>query len=100
VGSSSWFGFSLVVRDEAPFTRADLLGALRENGIEFRPIVTGNFLKNERVLRYFDYEVAGELSNAEFIDARGLFVGNHHVPLEAELELLVRTVSLLSNEPR
>lgn len=76
-GSSSWFGFSLILKENAPYTRADLVTLLTENRIECRPIVTGNFLKNKEVLEYFDYEIAGTLDAAEYLDKHGLFVGNH-----------------------
>jgi CDP-6-deoxy-D-xylo-4-hexulose-3-dehydrase len=40
---------------------------LTKNNIEIRPIVAGNFTKNE-VLKYFDYELYDEMTNAEYID--------------------------------
>ncbi len=88
VGESSWFGFSLVLNEDAPYDRSHLVKVLVDNDIECRPIVTGNFLKNESVLSYFDYEVSGDLLNAEYVDRNGIFVGNHQVPLNRELELL------------
>lgn len=87
-GSSSWFGFSLILKENAPYTRVDLVKLLTENGIECRPIVTGNFLKNKEVLEYFDYEVAGSLDAAEYLDKHGLFVGNHQNEIEKEIKLL------------
>lgn len=84
-GESSWFGFSLILKENAPYNRSELVKMLTENGIECRPIVTGNFLKNTTVLEYFDYEVFGEVNAAEYIDENGLFVGNHHINIEKEL---------------
>jgi len=77
IGESSWFGFSLVIRPDSKLTRKVLVQQLNELGFECRPIVAGNFAKNE-VVKYFDYEVHGTLKNAEHIDQNGLFVGNHH----------------------
>jgi dTDP-4-amino-4,6-dideoxygalactose transaminase len=87
-GKSSWFGFSLILKENAPYSRAELVKLLTKNGIECRPIVTGNFLKNEDVLEYFDYEVAGSLEAAEYLDKHGLFVGNHQNEIEKEIHLL------------
>ncbi|WP_375172777.1 DegT/DnrJ/EryC1/StrS family aminotransferase [Pseudooceanicola sp.] len=87
IGKSSWFGFSLVIRPDTGLARADLVRDLTEAGFECRPIVAGNFAKNE-VLRYFDYEIHGTLKNADYIDANGLFVGNHHYPLNDAIEAL------------
>lgn len=95
-GSSSWFGFSLVIKENAPFSRKDLVAAFQQAGIECRPIVTGNFLKNEEVLKFFDYEVSGSLEAAEYIDQHGLFVGNHQLPLGAEIELLKSVIDKLT----
>ena len=80
VGESSWFGFSLVIRPGSKLTRKSLVAKLNELGFECRPIVAGNFAKNE-VVKYFDSEVHGTLKNAEHIDQNGLFVGNHHYPI-------------------
>jgi CDP-6-deoxy-D-xylo-4-hexulose-3-dehydrase len=87
IGESSWFGFSLVVKPGRKLTRKALLKKLDELGFECRPIVTGNFAKNE-VVKYFNYEIHGELKNAEYIDSNGLFIGNHHYPLPEALEAL------------
>ena len=80
IGESSWFGFSLVIRPGSQLTRKVLVLKLQELGFECRPIVAGNFSKNE-VVKYFDSEVHGALTNAEHIDQKGLFVGNHHFPI-------------------
>lgn len=87
VGKSSWFGFSLVIRRESDWTRPALLEKLRALGFEVRPIVSGNFAKNE-VLRFFDHEIHGDLANADWIDRNGLFLGNHHYPIDAAVEAL------------
>ena len=77
IGNSSWFGFSLVIRPGVNLTRETLVNRLTGLGFEVRPIVAGNFAKNE-VVKYFNSEVSGTLVNAEHIDGNGLFVGNHH----------------------
>ncbi|MGA7506915.1 MAG: DegT/DnrJ/EryC1/StrS family aminotransferase [Erwinia billingiae] len=87
-GKSSWFGFALILKENAKITREQLVVKLVDAGIECRPIVTGNFLKNTEVLQYFDYVVAGEISDADYIDKNGLFVGNHQVDLTEEINYL------------
>ncbi len=93
IGSSSWFGFSLVLNERSPITRRQLVDVLAKNSIECRPIVTGNFLKNTEVLEYFDFEVSGTLENAEYIDLNGLFVGNHQVDISAQIDYLYKVVN-------
>ena len=87
VGMSSWFGFSIIIRPGSSLTRKELVNKLNHLGFEIRPIVTGNFLKNE-VIKFFDYEVYGSLKNAEYLDKNGLFIGNHHYPLKEAFEAL------------
>lgn len=87
VGQSSWFGFSLVLKPGAPMDRLQLVDKLTKNGVECRPIVAGNFAKNP-VVKWFDHDIHGTLPNANWIDANGLFVGNHHVPVPDALKHL------------
>ena len=87
IGESSWFGFSLVIRPGSKLTRKELVEKLNALGFECRPIVAGNFAKNE-VVKYFDSEVHGTLKNAEHIDQNGLFVGNHHYPIPEAFNVL------------
>jgi CDP-6-deoxy-D-xylo-4-hexulose-3-dehydrase len=89
IGESSWFGFSLVIRPGSNLTRDQLLTKLSTAGFECRPIVAGNFAKNE-VMKYFDAEVFGDLPNADYIDQNGLFVGNHHYPIPDAFDALMR----------
>lgn len=87
IGQSSWFGFSLVIKPGSSLTRKALVKKLTTMGFECRPIVAGNFAKNE-VVKYFNSEVHGTLSNAEHIDQNGLFIGNHHYSIAGAIELL------------
>jgi len=87
IGESSWFGFSLVIRPGSDWKRPQLVSRLGEAGFECRPIVAGNFAKNE-VVRFFDSEVHGDLKNADHIDRNGIFVGNHHYPISEAIDAL------------
>ncbi|WP_312807817.1 DegT/DnrJ/EryC1/StrS family aminotransferase, partial [Agrobacterium cavarae] len=87
IGESSWFGFSMIVEPDANVSREHLISALTAAKVDTRPIVAGNFAKNE-VLKWFDYTIAGDLTNAERIDDAGFFIGNHHYPLDSEFSTL------------
>lgn len=91
-GNSSWFGFSLVIQDDAGFSRKQLVESLTRHGIECRPIVAGNFAKNE-VVGLFDHSIHGELRAANDIDRNGLFIGNHHYRLDKEFSALRTALS-------
>lgn len=87
IGHSSWFGFSLVLRRNLNLSRSNFINQLTKLGFECRPIVGGNFTKNE-VMKYFNYSIHGDLKNAKYIDCNGLFVGNHHYPIEEAIDVL------------
>ncbi|EMD0831365.1 DegT/DnrJ/EryC1/StrS family aminotransferase [Morganella morganii] len=93
VGISSWFGFSLVIKEDSHISRNEIVSKLTNSGVECRPIVTGNFLKNSDVLKFFDYTISGDIINAEYIDINGLFVGNHQIDLTSEITMLRKLLS-------
>jgi CDP-6-deoxy-D-xylo-4-hexulose-3-dehydrase len=92
IDNSSWFGFSFIIKPESTLKRGDIVKKLESNGIDCRPIVTGDFTKNE-VLRFFDYEIFGEMKNAQYLDKNGFFVGNHQVTLTEEIKHLYDVLS-------
>jgi len=93
IDNSSWFGFSLIIKTGSSLKRKDVINKLQENKIDCRPIVTGNFTRND-VMKYFDYEIHKELKSANYLHENGFFVGNSHICLENELKILL---SILSN---
>jgi len=92
IDSSSWFGFSLIISPESNLKRKDVVERLLENQIECRPIVAGNFTRNES-MKYFDYEIHQELKNADYLHEKGFFVGNSQVCLKEELNLLLSVLN-------
>ena len=93
IGQSSWFGFSIIINERnTSIKREDLILELENSGIETRPIVSGNFVKN-KVLDFFDYEIFEDLANSEILDKNGFFGGNHHYDLKNELEHLNKIIN-------
>tara|TARA_A100001015_G_C14969233_1_gene704381 strand:+ start:257 stop:1411 length:1155 start_codon:yes stop_codon:yes gene_type:complete len=90
IGNSSWFGFSLIIKDATP--RNKIISKLTTANIDTRPIVTGDFTKNE-VLKYFDYSIHGNLINAKKVDTNGFFIGNSHEDLTKEIYYLHKVLS-------
>jgi len=87
ISNSSWFGFSLIIKPTSKLIRADVVQKLMDAKIDCRPIVTGNFTRND-VMKYFDYEIHNELKNADYLHDNGLFVGNSQVDLGKEITYL------------
>lgn len=86
-GNSSWFGFAFNIIPNCGVSRKEIIEKLVSEKVEVRPIVTGNFVKNE-VIKYFDYEVRGTLEAAEAIDDFGFFIGNHQVDIKDKLSAI------------
>jgi len=94
IGESSWFGFSFVIKQNSKISRKKILEELTKQGIEYRPIVSGNFVKN-KVIEFFDYNIHNKLSNAEYIDKNGFFVGNHQFDIKDKINWLKKTLDKL-----
>ncbi len=89
--NSSWFGFSLIIKPTSTLKRVDVVKKLMDAKIDCRPIVTGNFVRND-VMKYFDYEIHCELKNADYLHENGLFVGNSQIGLVDEIKYLAEVL--------
>lgn len=74
-GKSSWFSFTMILNPELRLDRARIMESMKKNGIEYRIITGGNFLRHD-VIRHFDYTTVGEIKNANIAHDHGFFVGN------------------------
>lgn len=75
IGRSSWFGFSMIFTGDLANKRDLIVKKFYENGIECRPIVAGNFMKNP-VIDYLTYIDNKDYEVANLIHDNGLFIGN------------------------
>lgn len=87
IGQSSWFGFSMLIKPQTGISREQIITALTDAHIDTRPIVAGNFARKE-VVKWFNYEICGDLPNADFIDKYGFFVGNHQFDIKDKIDYL------------
>lgn len=75
----SWFGFLLTVRDDAGFTRDQIVKHLESNGIQTRMLFAGNLLKHpcfdEKRAAGEGFRVIGELKNTDIIMNQTFWVG-------------------------
>jgi CDP-6-deoxy-D-xylo-4-hexulose-3-dehydrase len=92
LGESSWFAFSLVLRGKLKGRRRELVRRLAAAGVECRPIVAGNFVKNP-VVRYFDWASHGDLRNAQIVDEEGFYLGNHHIDLRPQIDVVAQIIA-------
>ena len=92
IGESSWFGFSLIIMDQS-IDRKEIIDLLTLSKIDSRPIVTGNFTKND-VMKFFNYEIHKTLDNSNHLHYNGFFIGNSHLDLTEELNYLNKILQI------
>ena len=70
----SWFGFAITVRPDAPYTRAQLVGALEAGGVATRLLFGGNLLRQPA---YSDvkHRVAAPLEATNLIAEQTFWIG-------------------------
>ncbi len=86
-GQSSSFCFPIIVRPGSGLERADVFEPLKDAKIGFR-MVTGGCFPRHDAIKYFDYDIVGDLANADIVHDRGFFVGNHPFDLSRQIEKL------------
>lgn len=67
----SWFGFPIMVKEEAPFTRNDLVQNLEEKRIGTRLLFGGNLVR-QPIYQGLQYRVVGNLENTDKV-MQGVF---------------------------
>lgn len=69
---ASWFGIPIILSKK--LNRKKVVLKLEKNGIETRPIISGNFLKQPAIKRY-KIKSNLNLQNADYADKHGLYIG-------------------------
>ena len=71
---TSWFGFAITVRHDAPYTKHDLVTHLDRNGIDSRQLMAGNLLR-QPAYAGVEHRVAGSLEATDAIADGGFWIG-------------------------
>ena len=88
--TNSSYAFPLVAKSNALATR--LKENLEKNGIETRPIVSGNLLRQPFLKAYVMEGGMDKPSYADVLDSNGVYVGNNHFIGDKELRLLEKVI--------
>jgi len=83
--------FFIIVHEDSPFSRLELVNHLEKNGIETRPIEAGNIV-DQPCMEDVKYKVVGDLKNARHVRKNGLFIGVHPSLSQEELDWIVKTL--------
>jgi CDP-6-deoxy-D-xylo-4-hexulose-3-dehydrase len=70
----SWFGLLLVVRDDAPFKRSDIVHYLENRNIQTRQMFGGNLLR-QPAFQGIPHRVVGDLTSTDKIMTDAFFIG-------------------------
>ena len=91
IGNSSWFGFSMIFNGNLSGKRDQIVQKFRENEIECRPIVAGNFMKNP-VIDYLSFIDNKDYQVADYIHDNGLFIGNDVRDLKENIDMVYNII--------
>lgn len=98
----SWFGFLLMVKENAPFTREDIVRYLEKNGIQTRMLFAGNLIKHpcfdEMRSSGKGYRVVGDLKNTDIIMSRSFWLGVYPGMTSELLEHITATILLFKDK--
>ena len=86
----SWFGFLLVVRDDSPLNRRDVVRYLDDHKVGTRLLFGGN-LTRQPAFREVDYRVVGELNNTDKLMNDAFWIGVWPGIGDAERDYMVAT---------
>lgn len=92
----SWFAFPLMIKDNAPFSREQVIHHLESNGIQTRPIFAGNIIRHP-AYKNADYRVIGNLSNADKILKDAFFVGVYPGLTKQDEEFIAGIINDIDN---
>lgn len=70
----SWFGFPILVREDAPFSRNDIVNYLEQNKIATRMLFGGNLTK-QPAYKNTKYKVSGNLNNTDLVMNNLFWIG-------------------------
>lgn len=71
---SSWFGFPIIVKENAPFTRDDLVNYLESGKVATRMLFGGNLTK-QPAYENIKFRIAGTLNNTDLIMNNLFWIG-------------------------
>lgn len=86
-----WFGFPVVLKDQAPFGVKDITNYLQKNHIETRPIIAGNIARHP-AFKLYQHRISGDLSTADAVMRRGFAFACHHAVNESARQYIVETI--------
>ena len=88
---TSWLAFPLTINENAPFSRLEIVKFLEMNGIQTRPIFTGNVLKQPAFSKINYKNLGGDYEIANYIMENSFLVGCNHGLTEEHIDKMKNT---------
>jgi CDP-6-deoxy-D-xylo-4-hexulose-3-dehydrase len=95
----AWFGFPIAVRQDAPFTRQDLIAALEAKKIATRLLFAGNLLR-QPAYQDCEYRAIGELPNTDFVMNNVFWIGVYPGLTTEMLDFVAETILSFAADAR
>lgn len=89
---ASWFGFVLTVREDAPFTRDEIVRHLNEMKIGTRLLFGGNLIR-QPYMKDRPFRVSGPVDNSDRIMRQTFWIGVYPGLRDAEIGYMIDTIS-------
>lgn len=97
----AWFGIGVVLHRAYAHQLRSYLEYLSANGVENRPIISGNFVRQPLIASYLPDVSPEDFPGAEALHTRGFFIGVHQTEVEQDkIEKLVDVMLGFPFNPR
>jgi len=93
----SWFGFPVLVREDAPFDREEFVRYLLEMKVEIRPLFAGNLLR-QPAYRDSPHLLVGDTTQADRCMERAFFLPSWNMPQDCMDRLIEIVVGFLDEQ--
>ena len=98
----SWFGFLMTVKENAGFTRDELVQFLEDKKIQTRNLFSGNFTKHpcfdEMREKKEGYRIVGDLINTDIIMNSSFWIGVYPGMNQEKLNYMIDSIKEFVNE--
>jgi len=90
IPSNSWMAMPFLL--DPTIDRSAVRESLKNNGVDSRPIIAGNFI-HQPAARNKNIYIYKNLVNAENIDKNGFMLGNHHNFSQIQIEQIIKSIA-------
>tara|TARA_B110000438_G_scaffold303226_1_gene363785 strand:+ start:884 stop:2242 length:1359 start_codon:yes stop_codon:yes gene_type:complete len=87
----SWFGFPILIKDDAPFSLLELNGYLFSHNVDTRPIFTGNIVK-QPYFKNKQFRIIGNLNNTDKMMEKTFWIGVYPGLTIDMMEYVIKTI--------